>query len=178
MKQIIFASFAFCILAACSTPKTYFTRDVRNSVETSSIPLTKLQFYVDRDVELKREVASGATKVTAGMVKYENGKYVNIITLKKNTPGVCTKVYGDKIDVAFETGDGKHLTFGKLQRDDRAPYTLYADSWGPDLGAISYDGQKYFIMPSGAEARLMIKKNVLNTSKVDKREMKGVKVQG
>ncbi|BAV07142.1 hypothetical protein SAMN05421788_102231 [Filimonas lacunae] len=178
MKQVILTTFTAIAFAACSTPKTYFTPPVRANVEANGIDLTKIQYYVDRDVELKREVASGSTKVSAGVVKFENGKYVNIITLKKNTPGVCTKAYADKIDVSFEMGDGKHLTFGKLQRDSHAAYTLYADSWGRDLGAINYDGHQYYILPSGSEARLQIKKSVANNSKVEKREMKGRKVAG
>lgn len=178
MKKILFTSLTVLAFAACSTPKTYFTPPVRTNIETHSIPVSKIQFYVDRDVELRREIASGATKVSAGVVKFENGKYVNVITLKKNTPGVCIKTYGDKIDVAFESGDGKFLTFGKLKSDDRAAYTLYADSWKDNLGVLMYDGKQYFIMPSGAEARLMIKKNVVYNNKVDKREMKGRKIDG
>lgn len=178
MKKIIAAFLAVSAFTACSSSKTYFSNTVRNNIEASNIAVTQLQFYVDRDVELRREVASGTTKVSAGVVKLENGRYVNIITLKKNTPGVCTKAYADKIDVSFEAGDGKYLTFGKLKRDARAPYTLYADSWNNDLGAITYDGKQYYILAAGSEAQLQIKKNVLNSSKVEKREMKGRKVTG
>jgi hypothetical protein len=180
MKIVFFTSIVTLAFASCSTPKTYFTSSVRNTIETSNIPVTKLQFYVDRDVQLRREVASGSAQVSAGVVRFENGKYVNIITLKKNTPGVCTRAYDDKIDVSFEMGDGRYLTFGKLKRDSRAPYTLYADSWGRDprsMGEIRYDGNIYYILPSGSEARLMIKKDALNTLKIDKREMKGRRVE-
>lgn len=178
MKIVFFTSLVTVLgLASCSTPKTYFTPSVRSKIEASDIPVSKLQFYVDRDVELRREVASGSAQVSAGVVKFENGKYVNIITLKRNTPGVCTKAYEDKIDVSFEMGDGRYLTFGKLKRDGRAPYTLYADSWGRELGEIRYDGKTYYILPAGSEARLMIRKNALNTLKIEKREMKGRKVE-
>jgi hypothetical protein len=176
MKYLIFTFIIAFTISSCSSSKTYFTSSVRSQVERSEVPVTKLQFYVDRDVELRREVASSNTQVSAGIIKFENGKYVNIITLKKNTPGVCTKTYEDKIDVSFEVGEGRYLTFGKLKRQYNAPYTLYADSWNRDLGQISYDGQKYFILPGGSEARLMIKKSVLQTVKVDKREMNGRKV--
>lgn len=177
MKPVIFTFLIVSVFASCSTPKTYFTPSVRSNLESNDIPVAKLQFYVDRDVELRREVASGTAQVSAGVVKFENGKYVNIITLKKNTPGVCTRAYEDKMDVAFEIGDGRFLTFGKLKKDGRAPYTLYADSWGRDLGEIRYDGKTYYILPAGSGARLMIKKNALNTLKIEKREMKGRKVE-
>jgi hypothetical protein len=176
MKLFTFTTLSLLILASCSTPKTYFTQSVRNKVESNNIAVTKLQYYVDRDVELRREVSSGTTQVSAGVVKFENGKYVNIITLRKNTPGVCTRVYEDKMDVSFEMGEGRYLTFGKLKRDSQAPYTLYADNWNRNLGEIRYDGKTYYILPAGGEARLMIKKSALNTLKVEKREMKGRKV--
>ena len=153
-------------LASCSSPKTYFSSAVRTQLETNSIPVAKLQFYVDRDVEIRREVSSSSAQVSSGVIKMENGKYVNIVTLKKNTPGVCTKTYPDKIDVSFEVGDGKYLTFGKLKnRDINAAYTLYANSWLNNLGEITYDGKQYYILPEGSEAKLMIKKNVLHTIK-------------
>lgn len=177
MKLFTVTSLSLLILASCSTPKTYFTQNVRTKVESNNIPVTKLQYYVDRDVELRREVSSGTTQVSAGVVKFENGKYVNIVTLRKNTPGVCTRVYEDKMDVSFEMGEGRYLTFGKLKRDSQAPYTLYADNWNRDLGEIRYDGKSYYILPSGGEARLMIKKSALNTLKIEKREMKGRKVE-
>lgn len=176
MKIFTITISALLALASCSTPKIYFTSTVRSTIETSNIPPTKLQYYVDRDVELRREVDSKSAQVSAGVVKFENGKYVNIITLRKNTPGVCTRAYDDKMDVSFEVGDGRFLTFGQLKRDNRAPYTLYADNWKRDLGEIRYDGKMYYILPSGSEARLMIKKSALNTLKVEKREMKGRKV--
>lgn len=176
-NALILIGIAAIAFASCSTPKTYFSSSVRSQVEKSAIPLEKLQYYVDRDVEIRREVASSSAKVTSGVVKLENGKYVNIVTLKKNTPGVCTKTYPDKIDISFEMGDGKYLTFGRLKTNDvYAAYTLYANSWLNNLGEINYDGQRYYILPQGSEAKLMIKKNVLHTIKVDKREMNGRKV--
>jgi hypothetical protein len=177
MKPVFFTCVTVLALASCGTPKTYFTSSVRSNIEASNIPVSKLQFYVDRDIELRRELSSANTKVSAGVVKYENGKYVNIITLKKNTPGVCTRSYDDKMDVAFEIGDSRFLTFGKLKKDSRAPYTLYADNWGRSYGEIKYDGLTYYILPGGSAAQLMIKKNALNTLTVDKREMKGRKIE-
>ncbi len=177
MKNAFLIGATAILFASCSTPKTYFSASIRSRVEHSSIELSKLQYYVDRDVEIRREVESRTAKIETGVIKLENGKYVNIITLKKNTPGVCTRTYPDKIDVSFEVGDGKYLTFGKLKNADiNAAYTLYANSWMNDMGAITYDGKQYYILPAGSEAKLMIKKSVLETSKVEKHEMNGRKV--
>src|ERR1700733_14221861 len=106
---------ALLILASCSDSKTVFTQNIRAKMEVNTVPLTKIQYYVDRDIVLKRELQTGETKVTDGSVKFEDGHFVNIIILKKNTPGVCTMVAPDKLSIAFEMGSGNYLNFGKTQ---------------------------------------------------------------
>jgi len=178
MKHLLPICIAAISFASCSSPKAYFSTTIRTKLENSNVPISKVQFYIDRDVEIRREVESSTTQVTAGKIKFENGKYVNIITLKKGTPGICTMTHPGKIDVSFDSGDNKYLTFGQLKKEDNnAPYTLYANSWLNDLGEIKYDGRQYYILPAGSEARLMIKKSVLSTAKVEKSEMGGRKVK-
>jgi hypothetical protein len=166
---------------ACA-PMTYFTTDVRKVAEADSIQLTQIQFYVDRDVQLRREVASGDAKVSSGVIKFENGKYVHIITLKKNTPGVCSVVHKNALEINFEVGDGKKLTFGvDAQANPSEVYRILANEWIKEengkMGRIKYDGETYYIQPGGEEARLEIKKSVIDKSKVDQNTMKGVKVK-
>jgi len=147
-------------------------------VENTATPLNKLQFYVDQDVELRREVTADEAKVTTdGKVIFENGKFENVILLKKFTPGVCTNVSNNKIDVAFETGDGKSLTFGVFYnpaQDDT--YRIFADAWINGHGRIKYDGKLYNIQPYCAQAKLMIKKKEADKFEVTKRTMSGRKV--
>ncbi len=136
------------ILASCGSSKTYFTSSIRTRVEGSQVSLKKIQYYADRDIVLKREMETGVTKVSSGKLKLENGHYVNIITLKKNTPGVCTYVSATAIGIAFETGDSKFLTFGKTKQstpDD--PYRILANSWEGEFGLVMYEGKQYYIQP-------------------------------
>src|SRR4051794_29850487 len=93
---------AISSLTACSASKSYFTVDTRNKVEAKSIAVERLQFYIDKDVELKRELSSADAKVSSGKVIMENGKYVNIILLKAGTLGACTAAHEHSLDVAFE----------------------------------------------------------------------------
>jgi len=90
------------------------TSGTRTRVETKS-PVDKLQFYVDRDIVLKRTLTSGETKIVSGIVKIEQGKQVNIILIKKNTAGICTKYTNNTLDISFEEGPDKVLTFGVAQ---------------------------------------------------------------
>jgi hypothetical protein len=139
----------------------------------------KLQYYVDRDVELRRVLESGDATVTSGKVKFENGKYVHIILLKKNTPGVCVSSKESSwMSISFEEGDGKNINFG-IPRDgnEYAGYTIYAQKWNNNYGEITYDGKTYYIQPSGSLAVLLIKKSVVDRMEVDKRVMKGRKIE-
>lgn len=179
MKRNIFYILSAVVLfgASCSSTKTYFTPEIRTKVENSGVPLTKIQYYIDRDVELRREISKDEAKVTSGVVKFENGQYVNIITLKKSTPGVCSGTYPDKVLVSFESGDNRFLTFGKTKYAQQSdPYRILAFEWLKDNdGVINYEGKKYHIL-NGSSAGIMIKANVLKKSEVNKRQMKGVSV--
>ena len=104
-------------LFSCSTSKKYFTPDVRAKIERAGVPLEKLQFYVDRDVQLTREVPTTETEIKKGSVKVIDGKTVKVINLSKDTKGICTKSVNDKVLVSFEDGSQDFLTFGKNKLD-------------------------------------------------------------
>jgi hypothetical protein len=165
------------VLASCSTEKTYFTGDMKSELQSSSIPISKVQFYVDRDVELRRELNSGKTTVTSGKVVLENGKYMQIVLLKRNTPGVCIQSLDHSVHICFENGTGKYLEFGQGSSSTHEdPYLIFARSWNSGYGTITYDSLDFHIEPDGGYAGLMINKSVSNKLEVEKRTMKGMKV--
>lgn len=170
-------------LSSCSSSKSYFTSDTRNKIEQKSIPVDKLQYYIDKDVELRRELASGDATVKSGKVILENGKYVNLILLKKGTAGVCTNVYKNSLDIAFESGESSSLAFTAANaRSVNGAYSLDAEKWikpynSPEVGRVTYDGDVYFMRFNGARPKLMIKKTSTDKYEVNKRVMSGRKVE-
>jgi hypothetical protein len=165
------------LLASCGTSKTYFTQSIRQDVERGHVDLSKIQFYADRDIVLRRDLDNGEVKVSAGKVKFENGHYVNIITLKKGTPGVCTLVRNDIVGISFEAGSDRFLTFGKTRHASPSdPYRILANEWVKEYGIIRYEGKDYRIEPSGTEAGILIRSKWARKSQVESREMKGRKV--
>jgi hypothetical protein len=181
MKKYLYLAIISCslIFASCGNGKTYFTPYIRTKIETNSIQLTQLQFYVDRDIQLTRDLESGQTKVTAGTVKFENGKYTNVILLKKGTPGVCTMASPNKLSISFEVGNNSYLNFGRTRAGGESdPYRVLADSWVSDYGLITYEGKIYHLEAGGTNASILIKTKWLKTSKVDVRQMKGRTVDG
>ncbi len=163
-------------LTACSTPKSYFTPEIRNTLQNARVDLKKVQFYVDRDIELKRQVNGRNATVSGGEIKLEDGNYIHVITLKKGTPGVVTRANRNSVDVTFEMGEGKYLTFGEVKTNPNEPYSLYADSWLDGLGALKYNGSTYYILPSSAGAKLMVKKKAVGKTTTQKTYMSGRKV--
>ncbi len=176
--KISIFTLSLAVLTSCS-PKSYFTTTARNNVISKNIPLNKLQYYVDRTVVLRRELSSAETKISAGKIKIENGKSISIVKLKKNTPGICTGINANSLNISFDTGDGKNLTFGLPQNGTTEnAYVLYTQSIDKfNYGKIMYAGQQYTIEPSGVRAKLKIKKSVANNVKVKKSKMKGIKVK-
>lgn len=174
-----FAVITIVAISSCSSSKTYFTADTRNKVEAKSITLDKLQYYIDKDVELKRELSSGTASVKSGKVIIENGKYINLILLKKGTKGVCTGINNNSLDISFEEGNSSSLTFSSAKRSGmNAVYILNAEKWlkpynSNEVGEVNYDGEIYFMRFSGSRPKLMIKKSANDTYEVNKRVMSG-----
>lgn len=163
--------------SSCSR-KIYFSTEVKNRVLATNTPLTKLQYYVDRDVELKRVITTGETKVSSGTIKVENGKSVQIIRLKKNTPGVCTGESGNNMLVSFEEGNNKNLVFAFPKNGTvKNAYVLQVNAIDKNnVASINYDGKTYVVASKGVYAKLKVKKSVATKLKVKKSKMKGRKV--
>ncbi len=175
-------------LSSCSTlQRSYFTVDTRKRVEERALPVEKLQFYIDKDIELRRELAARDAKITSGKVVFENGKYVNIILLRAGTLGVCTQALNNSLEISFESGDNKNIRFNVPERaPSGAVYSLFADQWvnsyntyNPNVsqvGKIVYDGEIYYMRFSGERPKLMIQKTAQDKYQVNKRVMSGRKV--
>jgi hypothetical protein len=163
--------------SSCSR-KISFNTEVRNRVAATNTSLTKLQYYVDRNVELKRVVSSGETKVSSGTIKVENGKSIQIIKLKRNTPGVCTAIAGDKLSISFEAEDSKSLIFVMPRTGNiKSSYVLQLASIDKNNNAtVNYGGTVYQVSPNGIFAKLKVKKSVATKVNVKKSKMKGRKL--
>lgn len=177
IKFLLITIAAAITLSSCSR-KILFNTDVRARIEATNTPLTKLQYYVDRKVEFKRVVTSGETKVSSGTIKVENGKQVQIIKLKRNTPGICTQVSADRLLVTFDEGPNKNLVFVFPKGGTyKSSYVLQVNEIDRNgNGKINYDGKVYAVAASGVRAKLKVKKSVATKMNVKKTKMKGRKV--
>lgn len=180
VQKLFFYSLLIIGFVACS-PKAYFTSEIRTKAEDKQIDLKQLQYYIDSDIELVREVKNDTAKVSSGKIIFSNGKYLQVITLKANTKGVCTNVYPNRLNIAFEDGDNRYITFGipKFSYQPSKPYELYfSDARGASTNSILYEGQVYQIKSIQKLPKLQIIKSEIDKKDTKKRSMKGRKVSG
>lgn len=180
MKPVLLLDLIVFYLFAGCTSKIYFTDSIRNRLENADVSLQSIQYYSSKKLDIRKELETGKAKVKSGKVKLENGKYIQHIYLSNKTPGVCKTIGEGKLGIAFEQGEGKILNFGQtLSNGDKNPfYQINAIAWEKGAGKILYDGDYYYIQPSGSDAKLQIKRSALkNKTKVKARSMKGIRVK-
>ena len=186
MKKSPFYLLAVLVLATSCSRYSYFTVGNRSAIESSSQPIKKLQFYIDRDVTLWREVASANAKVASGKVEFKNGKYRNIIYLKRLTPGVCESTSENTLRVSFESGNSHTLEFGPHQFGNKNLFGIYGRDWENGKGIVTYDGFDYHLEYTEGHSKriykkgkrsnvasLLIKGKIKQEKKVDERTMEG-----
>ncbi len=166
------------LFAVSCSNKVYFSNDMRVELENKRIELTKLQYYIDKDVILSREISSVDAKLTSGKVVFQNGKYFQNILLRRFTKGVCTGVYQKRMDIAFEQGDNKSIIFSipKLNNTSNIYILTNEGAFGNNSNFITYDGKQYQLSFKGTAPKLMINGKVIQNRKNDDRIMKGLKV--
>jgi hypothetical protein len=177
MKKYFSILFICSLVVFCScagSRKIEFTQEIRSKLESSNIDITKLQYYISKNLTLAREVTKDVEGIKKGRLVFENGKYYETISLAANTPGVCVMAYPNRLNVAFENEENKSLQFN-------APYYDMYQVVGNDAltnnpNVVLYNGIQYALNYKGAAPTLLIKKS--ETSKVDRvdKKMKGRKV--
>src|ERR1700729_3566295 len=124
---LCFTSLTF--LFSCSSSRKMsnyvpFTRDLRQKLDKENIDLKQVQFYVDQKLILSRNLGDQRIAVSSGVVKLENGKYVNEVIVPSFTPGVCEGSEGERLLINFEKSNN-NLAFGPGSGYAFNEYVLY-----------------------------------------------------
>lgn len=118
--------------------------------------LKRIQFYLSEDLVLTREARKGNTQIRNGQVKMVDGREVEQVVFKRNTPGVF--VFSPKTQrmaVSFEREDDNFLVFGPNPKAGNR-YTLLASNWDRREGSVTYAGKTWKVNAADAYASLMI----------------------
>lgn len=160
-------------LSSCSK-NIYFTQSIRENLMKHHVNVNKVQFYTSKKIILKRDLTYEETKVARGTIRLENGHYVELIIIPKNTPGVAEDSARNSLQVAFENGKNRALNF---VLNDKKRYQISAQVWSDGYGKVAYDTLIYFIEPSSDKAVLMVKKDDIYNFQKKVRTVKGKEVE-
>lgn len=152
-------------LTACSQKTIYFTQAMRQKVEGDGLELKDVQFYNSHPITLQRNLSYEETKLASGTINFENGKFIEIIQIKKETPGICENTEPSSLDIAFEAGDDRFL---KFVLNAEMHYQISALEWTDRFGKVNYDTLTFYIKPGGEKALLKVKND--KNFKLDKKE--------
>ena len=139
--------------------------------------LKRIQFYLSEDLVLTREVRNGNSEIRNGQVKIVDGREVEQLVFKRNTPGVF--VFAPKTQrmaVSFERNDENFLVFGPNPRAGNR-YVIMAADWDRRSGSVTYAGKKWRVNSSDAYASLMIPLKRLRNSDVSGKVVGGRKLK-
>lgn len=176
--MLILLSASLLSLTSCAR-LTYFTDDLHKEQGWTDGDLKRIQFYVSKDIVLKRQLTGGKSEIISGKIKVENGNKIEQVVIPKGTPG--TFVFSPKEErfaVAFEEGgDKRYLMFGPSPKYSER-FVLMASDWSRRTGTVNYDGKEWKVNSDAAYAALLV--NLKKVDKYDKnsRTAKGRKVGG
>lgn len=165
------------MLTACSPQLSYFTQRLYEENRWTDNELKDIQFYVSRDIVLRRQVRDGSSEIVEGKIRMKDGRKVEEIVIPRGTPGVF--VFSPKfkrLAISFEAGDkDKYLMFGPNPKVENK-YVLLASEWDRRQGKVTYDNRAYYVDADDAFAALMVDLKRVSRVSVRSRVAKGNKV--
>ncbi|HEV3325545.1 MAG TPA: hypothetical protein VG052_08060, partial [Puia sp.] len=182
ISSVILFFIGATLLFSCSSTskmsKNYvpFTRDLKAKLEKENIDLKEVQFYIDQKLVLSRNLGDQKVEVKSGVVKLENGKYINDVIIPPFTPGICNGTENDRLMISFEKGNND-LAFGPGSGYTFNDYVLYGTEWKDGTAAVTYDSNKFRARcgtcSDVASATLVIRKKELDKMERKSRVLKG-----
>ena len=157
MTRLLTALVLFTFMFSSCGPKlSPLTQRLVDDQDWTETELKRIQFYLSEDLVLTRELRNGNSTIRNGQVKVIDGREVEQMIFKRNTPGVF--VFSPKTQrmaVSFERNDENYLVFGPNPKAGQR-YTLLASDWNRRSGSVTYAGRTWRVNASDAYASLLI----------------------
>ncbi len=147
---------ALFLLTGCGPKLRPLTQQLVDEQQWDEGELRRIQFYLSEDVVLQRELRSGKSQIRNGTVKVVNGREVEQVVFRRNTPGVFTfSPRTERMAISFEDDDQNFLVFGPNPKNG-GRYSLLASNWDRNSGTVNYAGQEWKVSSQDAFASLLI----------------------
>lgn len=168
----------FVLISSGCSNKIVFTPQLRTQLEQQRIDLKKVQFYNSEKITMSRiEDRPQELVVNDGELEVTEGRIIEEIVIKKNTPGICSGVNQYHLNIVFEDDRNQFLKFGRKQGSRLGNrYKLYAQSWNEEYGIVSYGDTLYQTGKNAANAHLLVKKSQIYDLIREKRVARGRKI--
>lgn len=179
MKKIsfLFAAITLLGLSSCSPTLSPFTQRLYEENDWSESELKRVQFYLSKDIVLRRQASKASSQIEEGAIKIRNGQKVEEVVIRSGTPGVLVYMPKEnRFGVSFEDGD-KFLMFGPNPKAGDK-YVLLASDWKDRQGKVSYGDGKYWVDANNGIASLMVDLRRVRNTSVKSRTAGGRRVGG
>src|SRR5882724_8774535 len=153
-----------------------FDKSLKQRLEKDNIDLKQVQFYIDQKLILSRNLGDQKVEVNSGVVKLENGKFINEVIVPGFTPGICEGSEGERLLISFEKGNN-NLAFGPGSGYTFNEFVLYGTEWKNGTAAVTFDSNK-FRARCGTCADVASVTLVVRKSEIDKIERKTRTLKG
>lgn len=163
---------------ACIQGLKPFFASERRKMDKNEDQITKLQFYLSREVVLQRVLTSAEVKVTPQhRLQFVKGKHYETIRIKCRTPGVVKSLGSGTLHAAFDPKMSESvLAFEESGK--RGEFCLVGE-WprGENEGTVNYEGKTFHAPVSARRSCLYVVKENKKTKTEKHRELKGIKLQ-
>jgi len=170
----------FSTLLTLNSCKVPLTSTLKTNIENKDLKLGKVQFYLSRKFELWRKTTQEDAQIKRGKVKFKDGAYYEIVVFKKGLQGIAEYYGKTLVEVRFEQGKDKKLTFSYDYNTDHYMLKYKINTRGEGNGTLKYGDYSYRVVHSGDYRNrpfLKVKKNQSKKVHRDVRKARGMKVR-
>jgi hypothetical protein len=175
MKTHFIISFLFAgLLTSCSPTYTYFTKSLYEEQQWTPDDITRIQFYVSKDIVLSRSMSTGESSISGGKILIKDGQRIEQVIIRSGTPGVLVLMpREDRFAVSFDAADDEaFLMFGpNAKYGDR--FSLLAQEWQQETGQVHYRDKVYTVDAASAFSSLMVDLQRVGNNKYESRDLPG-----
>lgn len=173
MRNLLLLGFAVLMLSSCSKNLVPYSANLPESNGWSESQIERIQFYTSDDIVLYREVSESDTRIAEGKIKFENGREIEEVVIRKGTPGVAIWQEEDqRYGIALDKGSEQFLTFGPNPERKRRYYLLASD-WEGKVGTVTYNGIDYKTSQQSANVYLMVDMRKIRKTDVNSKVARG-----